>query len=43
MEDDAMLGQPVRHFAALGGVARLIDDVTPQAVAAASSMRMGSG
>ena len=32
VENDAMLGHPVRHFAALGGVARMLGDATPATV-----------
>lgn len=34
IEHDPMLGQPVRHLAALGGVAQVLPDASPQAVLA---------
>jgi biotin-independent malonate decarboxylase gamma subunit len=34
-EDDPLLGHPVRHFAALGGVARMLDELSPASVAKA--------
>jgi hypothetical protein len=40
MEDDPLLGQPARHFAALGGIRRMLDDASPEAVLAfARSLR----
>jgi malonate decarboxylase beta subunit len=41
VEDDPMLGHPVRHFAALGGIAAMLDDPSPASVESAG--RMGSG
>jgi hypothetical protein len=34
IEDDPLLGHPVRHFAALGGVQRVLDDASARAVLA---------
>lgn len=34
VEDDPLLGHSVRHFAALGGVDRVLDDAGPAAVLA---------
>jgi biotin-independent malonate decarboxylase gamma subunit len=38
IEDDPLLGHPVRHFAALGGVARVLDELS-----LAEMAEMGSG
>jgi hypothetical protein len=32
IEDDPLLGQPVRHFAAQGGITAIIDDATLDAM-----------
>lgn len=37
IEDDALLGQPVRHFAALGGVAAVLDAMSPARLVALGS------
>lgn len=37
IEDDPVLGQPVRHFAAWGGIAGILPDVTPERLAALAS------
>jgi malonate decarboxylase beta subunit len=41
IEDDAMLGQPVRHFAALGGVERIVDEA--DVLAAMATGRSAAG
>ena len=32
VEDDPLLGQPVRHFAALGGIAKIVPGATLAAI-----------